>query len=166
MNKWAAPDSDHTVMVDLIKDRIETQGFCQIVEGDTRFWPHTPSSLIDHIWNNCPARIIHSRNINLALSDHNLLEIKIRLNGSDNKPKVFIARDRSKLDTKQYQELVSKIDWTKLYNSEDINVANDIFEEEIRGILDTLPPVKIKQVKKSNKSWISRETRDKMTLRD
>ena len=87
-----------------------------------------PSSLIDHCWNYCPA--ISSKNVNLAVSDHNLLEIKIRISGSDYRPKEYIYRDKSKLDITKYQQLVDKIDWTSLYEATDINIANSIFEEK------------------------------------
>ena len=96
MNKWSAPDSDHLIMTDMMKNRIETLGFTQVIEGDTRFWPGTPSSLIDHCWQNCTERIMSVKNVEIAVSDHNLQEIQIRINGSGTRPKEFLARDKIK----------------------------------------------------------------------
>ena len=42
----------------------------------------------------------------------------------------------------KYQELTEKIDWSDLLQENDIDKANYIFEERIRGILDNLSPVK------------------------
>ena len=94
-NKWRVPDSDHTYMVELGKDRMETQGFNQIIIGETRFWPGTPSSLLDQCWTNCGARIIKAANILKVISDHNMLELEIRIKGSGSANKEILTRDRS-----------------------------------------------------------------------
>ena len=45
--KWNAPDNFHEDMVNLVKNNLETQGFLQLVQGPTRFWPQQTDSLID-----------------------------------------------------------------------------------------------------------------------
>ena len=55
--KWASPDPINTDMVNLVKTRIETIGFQQLVNGVTRCWPNQSDSLIDKIWVNCPDKI-------------------------------------------------------------------------------------------------------------
>ena len=61
-------------MIDQVKNRIETLGFSQLVEGNTHFWINT-SSLIDHCWTDCPNRILKIKNENRASSDHNAIQI-------------------------------------------------------------------------------------------
>ena len=166
MNKWTDPEYENKDMVDMVKDSIETLNFSQVIDGDTRFWPGVPSSQIDHCWNNCPTRVISTKNVNLALSDHNLLEIKVRISGTDHQPKEIISRDRKNMDIKIYQDMIGKINWDLLYQSTDINIANHIFEEEINKILNSLAPIRVTQIKNNRKSWITKTTRDQMNVRD
>ena len=126
-NKWASPDSEHVIMTDLVKNHIETSGFIQLVRGDTRFWPNTPSSLIDQVWTNCPMRILHTKNQDTALSDHNLIEIKVRIEGLIDTPKEIISRDFSQFSVKDYQNEISKINWENLLAENNLNLANNIF---------------------------------------
>ena len=50
--KWNSPDQHHSIMTEDTKAELETQGFIQLVDKPTRFWPgHTPS-LLDHTWTN------------------------------------------------------------------------------------------------------------------
>ena len=72
-NKWASPDNEHTAMTDMMKSRIETLGFQQIVQGDTRFSPNAANYLIDQCWTHTPARILLAKNHDIALSDHNMI---------------------------------------------------------------------------------------------
>ena len=85
-----------------------------MIRGDTRFWPNTPSSLVDQVWTNCPMKILYAKNHDVALLDHNLLEIKIRIDGLVDTPKEIIARDFSQFDIKNYQKEISNIDWKSL----------------------------------------------------
>ena len=133
-----------------------------MIQGDTRFWPNVTSSLIDH----CPRKIICAKNHSIALSDHNLLEIHIRIEGIEDTPKEYIARNFSKFDIKNYQNEMSSIDWTSLLEENNLNLDTNIYEEKIKSVLDKMALMKISQVKKSNKKWIKKFTRDEMKARD
>ena len=166
MNKWTNPDQDHLSMINLMKNKIEHLGIHSNGLWNTRFWPGTPSSLIDHCWQNCPQRIIKVENIDCSLSDHNILKITIRIIGSVSQPREILARDWSKFIIKDYQDEVGRIDWTDLLEESDINLANNIFEEKIKNILDKAAPMRVSQIKIKNKSWITKTTRDVMKERD
>ena len=112
-NKWHHPDQEHLAMVDLVKSRIETLGFHQLVEGDTRFWRDT-KSLLDHCWTEVPNRILQSRNEMRTSSDHNMIQFSIRLSASYYKPKEILLRDRINLNIDRFKSNVSNIDLTEL----------------------------------------------------
>ena len=95
-------------MTDIIKYKIETIGFFQLIQGPTRFWPHTPESLIDQIWTNAPDLIISSRNIIHAVADHNLIELNIRMKGKQSYPREVIKRKMSNFDLARYRYKISK----------------------------------------------------------
>ena len=153
-------------MTNLVKQEIDTRGFVQIVEGNARFWQNTVSSLLDHCWTNCGHRILKNCNITRGSSDHNLQEFVIRIAGSDNKPKQILTRDRSNMNLERYKMEVANIDWTEFFQTNDLNVANYIFETKIRQILDREAPLISRQMKMKHKSWIISETRRIMKVRD
>ena len=55
-NRWEEPEQHQIHMVDLTKDKIENDGFSQLVTGVTRIWKDQTESLLDHIWVNCPPK--------------------------------------------------------------------------------------------------------------
>ena len=130
--KWPLPDHDHIYMTDITKNEIETEGFSQIVEGYTRSWVGQANSLIDQCWSNCGNRIISCRNIVRGASDHNLIELVIRTKGVNSAPKEAMRRQRKNFILSDYVNRVKNIDWSNLYDTEDLDIANDIFENNIK----------------------------------
>ena len=68
-------------MVENTKLDIETSGFFQLVEGQTRSWTNQDDSCLDHVWTNYPGKVIKIRNVVRAISDHNVVELQIRIRG-------------------------------------------------------------------------------------
>ena len=129
-NKWRQPDQDHLSMTELIKNNIETLSFSQIIRGDTRFWPNTTSSLIDHCWTDCPDRILRSKNSVRSYSDHNLLEFQLRISGKNNRPKEILIRDRSNMCLDRFKQNISEIDWTELLLMDNVDLAYHFLESK------------------------------------
>ena len=75
--KWQNPDPHLGKLINILENKIITQGFTQLIHSPTRFWPGCPSSIIDHIWTNCPLKIRNHRNISRSSSDHNVTEVTI-----------------------------------------------------------------------------------------
>ena len=67
---------------------------------------------------------------------------------------------------KATRDRISKVDWSGMYELSDINLANSFFEDRILQILNSVAPMKVSQVRKNFKSWISKDSRDLMKLRD
>ena len=153
-------------MTNLVKDRIETLGFHQTVVGDTRFWPFTENSLVDQCWTNCPARIIRASNKTRGSSDHNIQETIIRVAGTINDPREIILRDKRHLNWEEIKKEAGDIDWSNLLETDNLNAANNIFESEIRGILDAKAPIISRKIYMKNKIWISERCKDEMKVRD
>ena len=128
INKWNNLDQDCRDMTEMTKQQIELLGFHQLVRGDTRFCPNTVDSLVDHCWMNVPLKAASIRNISRARSDHNLLEVIIRVKGLNHYPKEVLARARGKLDHDVLKKNMEELDWTELFACEDIDLANTIFE--------------------------------------
>ena len=121
--KWATPDHGQITMTEMVKDKIVTQGFSQLVHGPTRFWPNCEDSLIDQAWSNTPEQIISVSNVVNSVADHNVIEMIIRLKGRISTPKEVISRIITNLNFERYKLKISNIDWTLLYAMTDINLT-------------------------------------------
>ena len=58
--KWSNPDNHHKNMIDTTKEKIESEGFQQLISRFTRSWQNQDESIIDHIWTNCGQRTLSS----------------------------------------------------------------------------------------------------------
>ena len=153
-------------MVDMVKDQAETSGFSQIVTGYTRCWNGQSSSLLDQCWTNCATRISSCRNLVCGSSDHNLIEIIVRLKGINKSPKETVKRNCKNFNSKTFKEMVAGIDWTEVLESNDVDISYDLFETKIRNILDRLAPMKKVQISSKHKSWLTDSTRELIVQRD
>ena len=81
--RWLTPDYRVQKMVQIMKDEIETSGFCQLLRTIKKAWPGQPSSTVDHIWTNSPGNVMSTYNKVRASSDHNhigtILRTKVRI---------------------------------------------------------------------------------------
>ena len=164
--KWATPDPINVDMVNIIKSRIETLGFIQLIKGVTRCWPNQRDSLIDKIWINCNDRIVSTENIVNGITDHNIIEVVFKIKGKVNNPVEVKKRSLKNWNLERYKTKIKNINWDLLYSQTDISIAYNVFETEIVNILEAEAPMVTIQIKKQNKKWITDETREKMEVRD
>ena len=164
--KWADPDQGHFNMVNRVKEEIETLGFQQVIQGITRSWPGQPYSLVDQCWMNEPSRLIYTRNLVRTFSDHNLIVVCFRTRSRIEDRHEYIKRQRNKMDPEHYKREIAEIDWTELFESNDVEVVNSIFEEKILKILKKLAPLKKFQKRKQSRNWVSEKMKEEMRLRD
>ena len=89
---WETPTNNHKNMIEQAKMTIGSSAYYQVVEGITHTWPGVRDTLIDHCWVNSPEKIIQTMNIENSSSDHNIIEIQIRLGGTIRNCKNFKKR--------------------------------------------------------------------------
>ena len=164
--KWQSPEQIHIPMIDRVKEEIETRHFIQVIQNPTRFWSGQTSSLIDQAWLNCTQRLVERKNTPCGTADHNLVSIVIKHKGNNNTSGEHMKRDMKGWNTDKYISDICNINSDCLYRCEDIDLANNIFEEKVTAVLEALAPLKKVQNKKHANNFISKETRDLMTNRD
>ena len=164
--KWAQPDPINLNLVNLVKKRIEVLGYQQLVTLATRFWPSKNDSLIDHFWTCSPEKIIYNQNNSNGTADHNSLEVAIKIKGQIGSPVEVKKRSLKNFDTLRYTTTIENIDWTSLYNTENISIAANFFENNILQILNFEAPMQTIQIKNNHRTWVSVETRDLIKTRD
>ena len=164
--KWGRPDQINLAMTNLVKDKMETRGFSQLITGPTRFWENQSESLLDQCWSNCGQRILSVQNIDYAATDHNLIEVTVNIFGKIRNSNEVRKRMMKNWNDDAYRLEVHNIDWKELYESDNADKSYGIFEEKMKQILDKLAPMRTVQIRKHNKSWLSNESRALMNKRD
>ena len=164
--KWTQPEPHHIQMIEEMKDRVETLGYTQMVKGPTRYWQDTTPSLIDHVWTNCPTKIIHCKNLVRPVADHNLVETSLRIKGNTKVNLESLRRDWKSLDLNEFRRKIEEMDWDPIYSIMDVNLANSYLEDRMRQTLDSMIPVRKIQPHSGRKSWVTEETKLLMTERD
>ena len=164
--KWDTPDFAHSQMVSDTKNSLEAGGFFQLISDITQSWPGQLDSLIDHFWTNDPNKILKVSNTVKAAGDHNVVSASIRIKGSDTRRLNTRKRSYKNFDPNQYRQKLQLINWDEIYDITDVDVANDFLETNIVNILDELCPMKTIQYQNECKTWLTSETKEKMTDRD
>ena len=136
-NKWNDFTGLKAKLRDIVNDKLITIGFAQIIDTNTHRGVNE-ESIIDHIWINCPRRIICSDVIQNLDSDHEVITAQIR--GRDltmNEDKRMVRRWKNYSKERFVTEL-EKMDWSKLYVDEDINNIVNEFTKNIITVLDKI----------------------------
>ena len=153
-------------MVADTRHELETLGFQQLVDGPTRFWPGVADSMLDHTWTNNSSRIIKVENIVNSASDHNLVKTTIRTKNPVKIKHCTRMRKRKHFDNLKYKSRLAELDWSELYQCENIDVANHNFESKVLGILEDMAPMRSMQSRKNYRNWIQDSTKTLMAARD
>ena len=103
---------DRKKMVESTKLEVETAGFFQLVEGHTRTWINQDDSCLDHIWTNNPGKVLQIRNVVRAISDHNVVEMTVRIRGRIGETQEIQKRKRKNYNENRFKEDIAKIDWS------------------------------------------------------
>ena len=166
MEKWNNPDQIIIPLVNLLKDEIITRGFAQIVQNVTRCWPGKKDSLVDHVWSRNTEKIIQCNNKVRGVSDHNLIELILKIKGLNKVSQEIIKRSWKNSSLEQLRLEIGNKNWDTIYTLQDPELANSFLEDNLTEILDRIAPNKIIQLNKKHKSWITNNTRKQMMERD
>ena len=64
-------------MVELVQEKIESNGFRQLMKTFTRSMNDQADSIIDHIWVNCERKVVNHFNKIRSCSDHNVVGVNV-----------------------------------------------------------------------------------------
>ena len=164
--RWSNPEPHLETMVDATKDMIENSGFEQLVTGHTRTWNHQTDSRLDHIWSNCHHRTLSILNEQRSSSDHNVIGIRISLKDIKHGGHNIVKRIWKKFDPKKFLADLREIDWNQILITDNIDIANTLFEDSLTKVLEVHAPMKTIQARTKFHNWISDQTKIDMKLRD
>ena len=139
--------------------------FVQIVDVPTKFQYNrvsgqTNQSCIDHIYVNCKWRCSDAVVTPFGNSDHDLIGY-VRFSKDPPVPaRTIRKRSYKHFNTHDFLDQLSKIDWSPVYLSQDIDQAVEIFTSLFKYVLDEHAPWVIYQYRKKFTPWITKETSD------
>ena len=164
--RWSDRDYRLKRLAQIVKDELETIGFCQLIDKITRSWPGQQSSAVDQIWTNSPNNIMSTSNKVRSSSDHHVISAVVRTKDRMEHCHDITRRDRKNFNIDRYRLKIQNIDWTALMESNDIDHINDIFVDKVGTILEEEAPLRHFQSRKNFKNWLTPELKSQMESRD
>ena len=141
-------------------------GFCQVVQGVTRMWPGTESTLLDHHWTNQQEKISNVHEYFQGASDHKMICITRTSKKIIVKPKIIKKRVFKNFNPQLFIDAVSNTSWLDVYLCDDLDIAVNMVTNKLNLILDEMAPEKMIQVRTHYAPWMSKETKEKIRERN
>ena len=164
--RWNDPHFCQKNMIELVQNEIEPKGFSQLITECTRSWADQPDSLLDHIWVNCPEKIVSHGNIVRAYSDHNIIHLNISTKNLRTGGQNVRKRSWRNYDKTRCLDKFKRTDWNEVLNEVNVDIANSLLENKILEILDSEAPVKTFQTRTRYNKYLTEQTKDLMELRN
>ena len=79
---------------------------------------------------------------------------------------VIVKRERKHYNVEVYRKIIADLDWGDFFETQQIDILNNMFEEFFLSVLNDIAPVKISQRRKNFISWVSDTVKEEMRLRD
>ena len=124
------------------------------------------STLIDLILSNNRMGISRSGDFPISLSDHDMVGCIRKLHNNKYVPRIINCRDYSSYEPQLMKEDLKTVDWSSVYNANDVNMALKYFEVIMKSIFDRHAPHIVKKVRGKLCPWINSDIRKHMVRRD
>ena len=169
--RWLDPSYSLVTLGRMVDECCNTNNFFQMVDKVTRVQynsirKETAITCIDHIYCNAKHRISTVRVVTFGVSDHDAI-VYTRYSKEPTPP----ARTIRKRSYKNFKEAefvgdVSRIDFTDVYCTRDVDDAADLLTAKLVDVLNLHAPWIIFQQRKHFTPWITMETKQLMKERD
>ena len=147
------------------KALVRLYGFTQVIKRPTRISKDT-STLINLILVNNQAIISESGVFPMSISDHDMVGCIRKLHNTKFAHRIINCRNYSSYDPQLMKEDFKTVDWRPVFNTNDVNMALDYFNDVVKGIFDRHAPYIIKKVGGKPCPWINSDIRKLMVSRD
>ena len=170
-DRWIQPDYSLLSLSKMVLNCCSMNNFSQLVNKVTRVQYNSVSmstsmSCIDHLYCNSRHRISPVKVISFGSSDHDAI-LYTRYSKEPTPPSRTI-RKRSYKDFKveDYVTDISKIDFSDVYQSRDVDYAVELLTHKLVAVLNVHAPWIIFQQRKHFVPWLTPETKEMMVERD
>ena len=149
----------------IINDSILPLGWRQIVRGKTRFEPDKAPAQLDHIYLNRVDTLLRTWNENCSGTDHNLVGLRIQIEGSVFKSKKIEVRDLHKVTQAEFRSVWEENE-SDIYEEKDPTRCLILWEYNFHRTLDTVAPKRIVITRANYNPWFTKELGDLCRERD
>lgn len=171
--KWDEPGYSHKPLAELVKDFMIEENCYQLVNKYTRVQNvngEIQRSCIDHVTVNCVEKISKLEVLGVGMSDHMGIMVtknsrEIRSHPKTTRKRVYkeFDRDAFRNDMKEAKDNGA---FNEMFETDDIEVAGDIFTREYLKILEKHAPLKVIQNRNGYVPYISKELKTEMEERN
>ena len=134
-------------MLKNLEKELAELGWAQLVQQNTHFSNRNGAvseSLIDHIWNNSPVKVLSCGQEEMATSDHQLIWVDRSSKNLVEKVKETEKRMMKNFNLEDLEELCRKELWTyrgeEPRNEKMLNERVETLEDKINGVLEKVAP--------------------------
>ena len=148
-----------------IKELLALNGFIQVVKEPTRV-TDTTQTLIDVILTTKPENLCDIKVIQTAMSDHDAIGCKRKLNNKKQLSEEIKCRDYSKYEPNNLRNDLSNESFHTIYAAENPNEAWKSLKSILETNFNRHAPQITKRVKAKKSPWLTREIKAEMNHRD
>ena len=169
--KWLRPDYPLVTLSKMVQTSCTLGNFSQLVTVPTRFQYNrvkdiTSRSCIDHVYCNTKHRCSGVTVMPFGGSDHDVISY-IRYTKVPPAPsRTLRKRSYKKFVQEDFVRDMNKVDWSEVYQCDDVDVSAAIFTRKFVDVLNLHAPWVIFQLRNNYSPWITNETKDLMKTRD
>ena len=152
---------------DMVHDNIISDGWFQLVTGETRYQKNCVPTCLDHIYSRTTTDVEYIKNFNETGYDHNCIGVHINVSNKILHPQVTEYRDIKGIALGDFVDIFSNLDLAGIYTSQDANHAVELLTHNINVVLNKLAPIKRRIFKlKTSAHWLSRDLRERIKERN
>ena len=141
-------------------------GLKQLITSPTRVTKKT-STTIDHILCNTSSKICDFGTIVVGLSDHFMIYCTRKVTkGQIQGHKNVEIRSLKNYTTESFNEKLSSINWSDVYNATDVNESWCNFKSLLRSVINDVAPIKQVRLKQRTEPWMSSDILAQIRQRD
>ena len=153
-------------LIELLFQQILPHSVSQCVTVATRFVPGQAQTGLDHVYTNRPDKLSPVQAQFCGGSDHKLIFTTRYSRVITRSVRYVRKRCYKSFDPIVFLSEVQGLSWWDLFQTEDVDLAVEIFSKKLTRILDRLAPVRTIQTRRKYVPWLSQETKILMQQRD
>ena len=163
INSQDLSKSRHKPFINLLSEKIFPYGVKQCVASATHVRPGAKESLLDVCYTNDPERLFSVKVVPRGSSEQRMIVAMRSTKTSQIKNRYIKKRSYTNFDENIFLSELKKCKWWDIYETNEVDVAVDLFTEKISIILDQMAPIKIFQTKVNFVPWLSKTTKEKIS---
>lgn len=169
--RWDSHNYAHKLLSDRWREGMAKSGIEMLDLGLTYFSNHASQagvfaeSALDHIYTNCPERVIETKTLSNSGTDHLPISMNFKCNKKPTKSTI-LKRTFKNFNSKAFCKDLAMAPWEEIWKAEDVNQMVEMYSGFVNEALDTHAPIKEIKIKANYKSGLSKETKKLMNKRD